>query len=54
MALDDQGLMDIEQRDSRNKLKTDKGKKKGGDCFTINIFLNGAVLYYAVSLSRQQ
>ena len=43
MVLNDQRLKDIEQRDSRKELKTGKGKKRGGDYFTISVFLNGTI-----------
>ena len=48
MVLNDQGLKDIEQRDSRKELKTGKGKKRGGDYFIISVFLNGTISYYLV------
>lgn len=48
MVLNDQGLKDREQRDSRKELKTGKGKKRGGDYFTISSFLNGTILYHPV------
>ena len=48
MVLNDQGLKDIEQRYSRKELKRGKGKKRGGDYFTISVFLNGTISYYLV------